>query len=119
MNFLQTFDAILIGGGPAGSCASALLAGDGHRVLVLIPKMKASHFPKKQRDRRAIVAGATVAISPYFIRSKVFWSRSRSLASPTLARLLSIHFFSSVFFVGRSDSKKTPKRPGKGRPASL
>jgi len=67
------FDAILIGGGPAGSCASAILAEYGHRVLVLerekfpryhigeslpftfgpperigmIPKMKASHFVKK------------------------------------------------------------------------
>jgi flavin-dependent dehydrogenase len=68
------YDAILIGGGPAGSCASAILAEYGHRVLVLerekfpryhigeslipftfgplerigmIPKMKASHFVKK------------------------------------------------------------------------
>ena len=31
----QTYDAILIGGGPAGSCASAILAEYGHRVLVL------------------------------------------------------------------------------------
>jgi flavin-dependent dehydrogenase len=70
----QNYDAILIGGGPAGSCASAILAEYGHRVLVLerekfpryhigeslipftfgplerigmIPKMKASHFVKK------------------------------------------------------------------------
>jgi len=68
------YDAILIGAGPAGSCASAILAEYGHRVLVLerekfpryhigeslipftyaplerigmIPKMKASHFVKK------------------------------------------------------------------------
>ena len=68
------YDAILIGGGPAGSTASAILAEYGHRVLVLerekfpryhigeslipftygplerigmIPKMKASHFQKK------------------------------------------------------------------------
>ena len=40
----------------------------------------------------------------YFIRSKVFCSRSRSLAPLTFARLDSIHFFSSAFFVGRSDS---------------
>jgi len=71
---LHDYDAILIGGGPAGSCASAILAEYGHRVLVLerekfpryhigeslipftfgplerigmIPKMKASHFVKK------------------------------------------------------------------------
>lgn len=70
----QDYDAILIGGGPAGSCASAILAEYGHRVLVLerekfpryhigeslipftfgplerigmIPKLKASHFVKK------------------------------------------------------------------------
>lgn len=68
------YDAIVIGGGPAGACASAILAEYGHRVLVLerekfpryhigeslipftfgplerigmIPKMKASHFVKK------------------------------------------------------------------------
>ncbi len=68
------YDAILIGGGPAGSSAAAILAEYGHRVLVLerdkfpryhigeslipftfeplkrigmIPKMKASHFVKK------------------------------------------------------------------------
>src|SRR5215210_4816616 len=70
----QDYDAILIGAGPSGSCASAILAEYGHRVLVLererfpryhigeslipftfgplerigmIPKMKASHFVKK------------------------------------------------------------------------
>ncbi len=70
----QHYDAILIGGGPAGSCAAAILAEYGHRVLVLererfpryhigeslipftfaplyrigmIPKMKASNFVKK------------------------------------------------------------------------
>ena len=68
------YDAILIGGGPSGSTAGAILAEYGHRVLVLerdkfpryrvgeslipftfgplerigmIPKMKASHFVKK------------------------------------------------------------------------
>ena len=68
------YDAILIGGGPAGSSGAAMLAEYGHRVLVLerekfpryhigeslipftfgplerigmIPKMKASHFVKK------------------------------------------------------------------------
>ena len=71
---LKEYDAILIGGGPAGSCAAAILAEYGHRVLILerekfpryhigeslipftfgplerigmIPKMKASHFVKK------------------------------------------------------------------------
>jgi flavin-dependent dehydrogenase len=70
----RDYDAILIGGGPAGSCASAILAEYGHRVLVLerekfpryhigeslipftfgplqrlgmIPKLKVSHFVKK------------------------------------------------------------------------
>jgi flavin-dependent dehydrogenase len=70
----EKFDAIIIGGGPAGSCAAAILAEYGHRVVVLerekfpryhigeslipftfgplerigvIPKMKASHFVKK------------------------------------------------------------------------
>lgn len=70
----QDYDAILIGGGPSGACASAILAEYGHRVLVLerekfpryhigeslipftfgplerlgmIPKMRASQFVKK------------------------------------------------------------------------
>ena len=68
------YDAIIIGGGPAGSAAGAVLAEKGHRVLILerekfpryhigeslipytfhplqrlgfIPKMKSSHFVKK------------------------------------------------------------------------
>jgi len=70
----KTWDAIVIGGGPAGASAAAILAGHGHRVLVLerekfpryhvgesmipftyhplerlglIPKLKASAFQKK------------------------------------------------------------------------
>src|SRR5687768_16518634 len=70
----QSYDAIIIGGGPSGSCSGAILAEYGHRVLILerekfpryhigeslipftfqplqrigmIPKMKASHFVKK------------------------------------------------------------------------
>lgn len=70
----EQFDAIIIGGGPSGSCAGAILAEYGHRVLILerekfpryhigeslipftfeplrrigmIPKMKASHFVEK------------------------------------------------------------------------
>src|SRR5262245_58230844 len=69
-----TYDAIIIGGGPAGACSSAILAEYGHRVLVIerekfpryhigeslipftfgplerigmIPKLKGSHFVKK------------------------------------------------------------------------
>ena len=68
------FDAIIVGGGPSGSCSAAILAEYGHRVLILerekfprfhigeslipftfkplerlgmIPKMKQSHFVKK------------------------------------------------------------------------
>jgi flavin-dependent dehydrogenase len=70
----QSWDAVIIGGGPAGSSAAAILAEHGHRVLVLerekfpryhigesmipftfqpmerlglIPRMKQSHFQKK------------------------------------------------------------------------
>jgi flavin-dependent dehydrogenase len=70
----QSYDAILIGGGPSGSCAGAILAEYGHRTLILerekfpryhigeslipftfqplerigmIPKMRKSHFVKK------------------------------------------------------------------------
>ncbi|HRI16506.1 MAG TPA: NAD(P)/FAD-dependent oxidoreductase [Verrucomicrobiota bacterium] len=70
----QNYDSILIGGGPAGSCAGAILAEYGHRTLILerekfpryhigeslipftfgplerigmIPKMRTSHFVKK------------------------------------------------------------------------
>jgi flavin-dependent dehydrogenase len=68
------YDAIIIGGGPAGSCAAAILGEYGHKVIILerekfpryhigeslipftfqplerigmIPKMKKSHFVKK------------------------------------------------------------------------
>ncbi len=74
MHTSTSYDAILIGGGPAGSTAAAVLAEYGRRVLILerekfpryhigeslipftyqplerigmIPKMKASHFVKK------------------------------------------------------------------------
>jgi flavin-dependent dehydrogenase len=70
----QSYDVIIIGGGPAGSCAGAILAEYGHRALILerekfpryhigeslipftfqplerigmIPKVKRSHFVKK------------------------------------------------------------------------
>jgi flavin-dependent dehydrogenase len=70
----ETYDALIIGGGPAGSSAAAVLAEYGHRVLILerekfpryhigeslipftfgplerigmIPKMKKSHFVEK------------------------------------------------------------------------
>ena len=74
----ENYDAIIIGAGPAGSSAGALLAEYGHRVLILerekfpryhigeslipftfqplerlgmIPKMKGSHFVKKYSVR--------------------------------------------------------------------
>ena len=74
MTSSNNFDAIMIGGGPSGSCSAAILAEYGHRVLILerekfprfhigeslipftfkplerlgmIPKMKQSHFVKK------------------------------------------------------------------------
>lgn len=73
-NKVEMFDAVIIGGGPAGSSAATILAEYGHRVLVLerekfpryhigeslipftyqplerlgmIPKMRSSHFVKK------------------------------------------------------------------------
>lgn len=73
-NLPSDWDALVIGAGPAGSSAATILAGHGHRVLVLerekfpryhvgeslipftfqplerlglIPRMKASHFQKK------------------------------------------------------------------------
>lgn len=75
---IQSYDAIVIGGGPAGSSSAAILAENGHRVLILerekfpryhigeslipftfhplerlgvIPKMRQSHFVKKYSVR--------------------------------------------------------------------
>lgn len=74
LNEPQSYDAIIIGAGPAGSCAGAILAEYGHRTLILerekfpryhigeslipftfqplerigmIPKMRKSHFVRK------------------------------------------------------------------------
>ena len=74
MSATDTFDVIVIGGGPSGTSAATILAGYGHRVLVLerekfpryhvgeslipftygplerlglIPQMRQSHFVKK------------------------------------------------------------------------
>jgi hypothetical protein len=54
----------------------------------------------------------------YFMRANVRSSSSRSLGSPSFARVASIQFLSKVFLVGRSLSRKTPKRPGNGWLAS-
>ena len=35
LNEPQTYDTIIIGGGPGGSCAGAILAEYGHRTLIL------------------------------------------------------------------------------------
>ena len=40
----DTFDAIVIGGGPAGATASTLIALDGHKVLLL----ERERFPRYQ-----------------------------------------------------------------------
>src|SRR3954465_391718 len=91
----QNYDAILIGGGPAGSCASAILAEYGHRVLVLerekfpryhigeslipftfgplerigmIPKMRATNFVKKY---------SVTFVQPHGRRSQPFYFFNR------------------------------------------
>ncbi|MDB6151685.1 MAG: NAD(P)/FAD-dependent oxidoreductase [Chthoniobacteraceae bacterium] len=91
----QAYDTILIGGGPAGSTAAAILAEYGHRVLVIerekfprfhigeslipftfgplerigmIPKMKASCFVKKY---------SVAFVQPYGRRSQPFYFFNR------------------------------------------
>ncbi|MFV1996179.1 MAG: FAD-dependent oxidoreductase, partial [Verrucomicrobiales bacterium] len=42
MSKTQTYDVIVVGAGPAGACAAALLAQKGRRVLLL----EKSRFPR-------------------------------------------------------------------------
>jgi hypothetical protein len=44
------------------------------------------------------------AVGTHLIRSNVFWRISRSVALPDFSRVVSIHFFSNEFLVGRSVS---------------
>ncbi|MBL9200165.1 MAG: tryptophan 7-halogenase [Opitutaceae bacterium] len=90
-----SYDAIIIGGGPAGASAAAVLAEHGHRVLVLererfpryhigeslipftfqplerigmIPRMKGSHFVKKFSVRFVQRDGASAQPFYFFTR---------------------------------------------------
>lgn len=90
-----SYDAILIGGGPAGSCAGAILAEYGHRVLILerekfprfhigeslipftygplqrigmIPKMKNSNFVKKYSV--AFVRPEGTSSTPFYFHTR-------------------------------------------------
>src|SRR5260370_32705719 len=54
---MRTYDAVVVGAGPAGSSAAHLLAGGGARVLLLekagIPRYKACGGGIAERARRA------------------------------------------------------------------
>jgi flavin-dependent dehydrogenase len=93
--FVMEYDALIIGGGPAGSSSAAILAEYGHRVLVverekfpryhigeslipftfqplerigMLPKMRASHFVKKY---------SVTFVQPHGTRSQPFYFYDR------------------------------------------
>ena len=48
---VEMCDVAVIGGGPAGSTAAALLARRGYKVIAL----EKAHHPRLQRDRKSVV----------------------------------------------------------------
>ena len=108
----ESYDAILIGGGPSGSCAGAILGEYGHRALILerekfpryhigeslipftfgplerigmIPKMRKSHFVKKYTSSLGIGRRAYKSLTRVAMRSAL-----DSAMLPAPIRLLKI-----------------------------
>ena len=55
---------------------------------------------RRVADKSNQVAAATA--THHFIRSNVFCNKAKSVGWPNFSRVVSIHFFSSAFLVGRS-----------------
>ena len=63
----MTWDAIVVGGGPAGSASAALLAADGWRVLVI----DRAHFPRRKPCAECINPAGVAALRRLGVLARV------------------------------------------------
>jgi flavin-dependent dehydrogenase len=82
---MNHFDAIVIGGGPSGSTTGALLAEQGHRVLLL--ERDVSTLPHRR-----------IADHTWFISTGLAWSTGSGSAPKSTACSVSITALSQPFY---------------------
>jgi hypothetical protein len=92
--------AALSGGGSASSALMNLSAAETEWIIANLAKEETEETPDLEFLRQLRAHAATDC---HFMRSNVFWSSARSLGWPSFSRVVSTHFFSSAFLVGRSD----------------
>ena len=77
---MRKYEAIIIGGGPAGATAAALLARAGHRVLVL----ERSRFPRHKLCGEFITPESMAVFERLGVRERLFAAGARTIRQMTL-----------------------------------